>query len=57
MDDQQKALKMYRYMMLAREQEEYDNYWVRNSWGFGDRMRDYLLEGWRRIRFEPLKQV
>ena len=57
MDDQQKALKMYRYMMLALEQEEYDNYWVRNSWGFGDRMRDYLLEGWRRIRFEPLKQV
>lgn len=44
------------YMWLAREQEEYDNYWVKNAWGFGDRMRDYLLEGRRRIRFDPLSK-
>ena len=36
---------------LWRQQDEYENYWVRNAWGFGDKMRDYLLEGPRRIRF------
>ena len=33
-----------------KAQQEYDEYWVKNIWGFGDKMRDYLLEGRRRIR-------
>ena len=37
--------------LLWMEQQEYEEYWVRNSWGFGDKMRDYLLEGFRRIRY------
>lgn len=35
-------------------QQEYEEYWVRNVWGFGDKMRDYLLEGKRRM---PLGRV
>ena len=27
-----------------------------NPWGFGNRMRDYLLEGRRRIKFDYLDQ-
>lgn len=42
--------------LLRMEQEEYENYWVSNSWGFGDKMRDYLLEGFRRIRFRYRKR-
>ena len=36
---------------LARQQEVYEGYWVKNAWGFGDKMRDYLFSGQRRIRF------
>lgn len=42
------------YDFLWKKQQEYDMYWVRNIWGFGDKMRDYLLEGKRRI---PLDRV
>ena len=35
---------------LRREQDIYEEYWVRNIWGFGDKMRDYLLEGHRKMR-------
>lgn len=42
--------------LLWMEQQEYENYWVRNSWGFGDRMRDYLLEGPRRIKYRYEKR-
>ena len=47
--------RLWMISMLAAEQEEYENYWVRNSWGFGNRMRDYMLEGLRRIPFEYKK--
>ena len=30
---------------LFQQQEEYMYYHLRNVWGFGDKMRDYLLEG------------
>lgn len=38
------------FNFLWEKQQEYDAYWVRNIWGFGDKMRDYLLEGRRRQR-------
>jgi hypothetical protein len=42
------------YDFLWKKQQEYDTYRVQNIWGFGDKMRDYLLEGKRRI---PLGRV
>lgn len=36
---------------LLSQQEVYEDYWVKNIWGFGDKMRDYLLEGNRRVRY------
>lgn len=36
---------------LYAQQEVYEEYWVKNAWGFGDKMRDYLMEGMRRIRY------
>lgn len=40
---------------LYAEQMEYMEWdgMIKNSWGFGNQMRDYLLEGWRRIRLLP----
>ena len=35
---------------LYAQQEVYEEYWVKNAWGFGDKMRDYLMSGMRRIR-------
>ena len=35
---------------LWKEQRFYEKYWIKNVWGFGDKMRDYLLEGPRRMR-------
>ena len=43
----------YLCFTLWKEQQEYEEYWVRNSWGFGDKMRDYLFEGWRTIKLLP----
>ena len=37
---------------LMAQQEQYESYWIKNMWGFGDKMRDYLLEGFRRIRHD-----
>ena len=51
MEDQKEAWRRYMYYRLWLEQQEYEEYWVRNSWGFGDKMRDYLLEGNRRIPY------
>ena len=42
--------KEWMYEYHYRKQTEYEAYWVKNLWGFGDRMRDYLLEGHRRIK-------
>ena len=52
-----KQLQKALLMEAAREQqEEYESYWVRNFWGFGDKMRDYLLEGHRRIRHDRIQK-
>ena len=38
------------FSIYWNDQKEYEEYWVSNVWGFGDRMRDYLLEGHRRMK-------
>ena len=49
--------EVYKFMLIQAYREAqtiYDEYWVKNVWGFGDKMRDYLLEGRRRM---PLGRV
>lgn len=47
----QEWLKQAAMDELYAQQEVYEEYWVKNAWGFGDKMRDYLMSGIRRIRF------
>ncbi|MBP5462431.1 MAG: hypothetical protein J6Y20_09925 [Lachnospiraceae bacterium] len=50
MEDEKSFRKRFLMNYLQIQQEEYESFWVRNVWGFGDKMRDYLMEGLRRIR-------
>ena len=43
-------MKMVLIEAYRDEQRLYEEYWVKNIWGFGDKMRDYLLEGRRKMR-------
>lgn len=47
----QEWLKQAAMDELYAQQEVYEEYWVKNAWGFGDKMRDYLMSGVRRIRY------
>ena len=40
----EKLQLIYAYYIL---QKEYEEYWVKNVWGFNHLMRDFLLEGHR----------
>ena len=43
-------MKMVLIESYRDEQRRYEEYWIKNIWGFNNRMRDYLLEGHRRMK-------